>query len=125
MKKEELTLEQAMFMDSVLARLDRANMNYVKASNAIVEYEYKDKEVSVASKEYFEMLIDNFHSAKETYINVIDSICFYRRNKIFTDLMWNEIENVVKNVYMENKKQIEEDEAYSNIRWIIDQDASD
>ena len=128
MEAETLTLEQAAFMDAVFARLDRATMNLNEACFMLRVY---DVELPVLNhteevrKARLEIEKDRYDVALETFLNVYDSICYYRKNRIFTDLMWDEIENAVEGVYSTYKKQIEENPAYKNIRWVIDQMSND
>ena len=128
MEAESLTLEQAAFMDAVFARLDRATMNLNEACFTLRVY---DAEFPILNhteevrKARLEIEKDRYDVALETFLNVYDSICYYRKNRIFTDLMWDEIENAVEGVYRTYKKQIEENPAYKNIRWVIDQMSND
>ena len=128
MEAETLTLEQAAFMDAVFARLDRATMNLNEACFMLRVY-YAELPVLNHTEEVrkarLEIEKDRYDVALETFLNVYDSICYYRKNRIFTDLMWDEIENAVEGVYSTYKKQIEENPAYKNIRWVIDQMSND
>ena len=65
-----------------------------------------------------EARVGKFDIAIERFLAVYDSICYYRRNNIFPDVMWNHIDPSVKEVISTYKELIESKD-FDNLKWFI------
>lgn len=120
MKFEYLTMEQAVFLDGVLSRIDRASKFVSEATLEVEDFDaqYPNKDTEASIRRRYEARVGNFDIAIERFLAVYDSICYYRRNNIFPDVMWNHIDPSVKEVISTYKELIESKD-FDNLKWFI------